>query len=527
LDIQLTAHYLLVLTLIFKKNKMKKHNLILKSRSMLFLVIAFAFFGCDEEFLNIPPEHFQTDGNFYQTEADFEQATIAVYANLQNYIKNAYVLEEMISDNTTPDNQLDQGQLGGTRQLGFIDQFKMTSDAGPVNDAWNIFYDAIKDCNFTLSFLEGADLDADFAKRTEGELKFFRAFFHFVAVRYWGDTPLLLEPITSPEAAFAITRTPANQVYEAILSDATFAASNLPATYTGNDKGRVTQGAAKMLLAKIYLTRKDYPNAQTQLNDIIGSTQYDLLGDYAAVFNPANKNHRESIFEVQFKEGPEGESSRFIYEFAPVGSRGVVVLGPDGGGGRSIPTINMVNAYEPNDLRKDISVAYFDRNPYPLWYIKKYDHDTDANFPRTPDNWPVYRYADALLMQAEVINEIGYQTGTPFTLLNRVRTRAGLPDLTSTDLPTQAAFRDAIARERRVELAFENHRWFDLLRTGKAIEVITAHGVEEKANPTLEPPSFVAFTPESFAINQNRLVLPIPNRELDVSPNLQPQNGGY
>lgn len=506
---------------------MKQYNLILKSRIVLLFVLALTFFGCDEEFLNIPPNHFQTDGNFYQTEADFEQATIAVYANLQNHVLNAYLLEEMVSDNTTPDNQLSQGQLGDSRQLAFIDQFKMTSDAGPVSDAWNVIYDAIKDCNFTLSFLANANLDQDFAKRTEGELKFFRAFFHFVAVRYWGDIPLLLNPITSSEEAFAITRTPVNEVYEAILSDANFAASNLPATYTGNDKGRVTQGAARMLLAKIYLTRKDYANAQTQLNNIIGSNQYDLLADYAAVFNPANKNHKESIFEVQFKEGPEGESSNFIYSFAPVGSRGDVVLDPDGNGGRSMPTNSIVNAYDPNDLRKDVSVAYFDRNPSPLWYIKKYDHDTDPDFERTPDNWPIYRYADALLMQAEVINEQGYQTGTPFDLLNRIRIRADLPALTSTDLPDQASFRDAIAQERRVELAFENHRWFDLLRTGKAIEVMTAHGIEEKANPTLVPPSFVAFTPESFAVTHDKLVFPIPNSELDVSPNLQPQNPGY
>lgn len=506
---------------------MKKYILNLKNKGVLLLIFVLTCFGCNDEFLNVRPKHFQTDGNFYQSQADFEQATIAVYSNLQNYVKSAYILEELISDNTTPDNQLDQGQLGGGRQLGFIDQFKMTSDASPLNDAWVIIYDAIKDCNFTLSFLENADLDPTFANRTEAELKFFRAFFHFVAVRYWGDVPLLLEPITSSEAAFAISRTPANQVYEAILSDALFAATNLPTSYSVSNVGRVTQGAAKMLLAKVYLTRKDYANAQIQLNDIISSAQYDLLSNYSSVFNPANKNHKESIFEVQFKEGPEGESSRFIYEFAPIGSRGIVVVGPDGGGGRSIPTNSMISAYEANDLRKDASVAFFNRNPFPLWYIKKYDHDTDPDFPRTPNNWPIYRFADALLMQAEVINEQAYQTGIPFTLLNRVRNRAGLPSLSPTNLPTQEAFRNAIAKERRVELAFENHRWFDLLRTGKAIEVITAHGNLEKENPTLQPPSFVAFTPESFAINQNRLVLPIPNRELDVSPSLQPQNPGY
>ncbi|WP_203257157.1 RagB/SusD family nutrient uptake outer membrane protein [Hyunsoonleella ulvae] len=506
---------------------MKIYNSISKLRSLLFLTVVFLITGCDEEFLNIPPETFQTNGNFYKTEADFEQATTAVYSALQKYVASAYILEETRSDNTMPDQLLDGGQLAGGPQLNFIDRFTMDSGASPVNNAWVIIYDAIKDINFTLSFLGNADIDEDFARRTEAELKFFRAYFHFVAVRYWGDTPLVLEPITSPEQAFAITRTPANTVYESIISDTNFALSVLPTSYTGSDIGRVTQGAAIMLLAKVYLTRQDYPKAQIELNKIIGSNQYSLLNDYAAVFNPANKNHAESIFEAQFKEGPEGEASRFVYTFAPLNSRGVVVLGPESGGGRNIPTNSIVDAYEPNDLRKDISIAFFDRNPSPVWYIKKYDNDTDPEFARTPDNWPIYRYADALLMQAEAINEQGYQTGTPFSLLNMVRTRAGLPALTPTDLPDQAAFRDAIAQERRVELAFENHRWFDLVRTGKAIEVMTAHGIEELANPTMPSSDIVDIEPESYIITIEELLYPIPIRELEVSPNLQPQNPGY
>ena len=281
-----------------------------------------------------------------------------------------------------------------------------------------------------------------------------------------------------------------------------------------------------MLLAKVYLTRGDFGNAQTQLNSIVNSGQYRLLENYADIFDPANKNHAESIYQVQFREGPEGESSNFIYQFGPVASRGVVFLGPQSSPGRNIPTNDMVEAYEENDLRRDVSIAFFDRDPSPLYYVNKYNNDTDPDFPRTPDNWPLYRYADALLMLAEVINEQGYQVGRPFELLNMIRMRAGLPELTPSDLPNQEAFRDALAQERRVELAFENHRWFDLVRTGKAIEVMTAFGIQEVANPTLVPPDFVPYGPQSFNITAEKLVYPIPVRELELNPNIT-QNPGY
>ncbi|MBT9188265.1 RagB/SusD family nutrient uptake outer membrane protein [Zobellia russellii] len=505
---------------------MKKYNSIRKSTNILHIVLILFFSSCSDEFLDITPNHYLTEGNFYQTEEDIDQAVLGVYGSLQDYVLSAHFLEEGRSDNTMYDNLLDQGSLGGGRQYGFLDQFKMTSDAGPVADAWNGIYSAIKDCNVTLENLSKADIDPVLAQRSEAELRFFRAFYHFVAVRYWGDVPLLLAPINSAEEAFALQRNPISEVYGAIIEDAEFAISNLPQNYSGDDIGRVTQGAARMLLAKVYLTRKDYSNTVQQLNTIVSSNQYSLLTDYAAIFDPANKNHNESIFEIQFKEGFEGESSNFIYQFAPVGSRGVVFLGPESGPGRNIPTTDMVEAYEPNDLRKDISVAYFDRNPSPLYYINKYNHDTDPDFSRTPNNWPLYRYADVLLMLAEAINEQSYQTGTPFNLLNMVRTRAGLGELTSTDLPDQESFRNAIAQERRVELAFENHRWFDLLRTDKAIETITAFGIKEKANPTLTPPDFIAYGAESFAITQEKLLYPIPNNELDLNPNLT-QNPGY
>lgn len=491
------------------------------------IILPVVFMACKKSFLDITPKHYTTEGNFYQTQDNFIQAVNAVYGDMQNFILNAHILQEGRSDNTTYDNFLDQGQIGGNVQKGFMDQFIESSNANIISTAWTQIYTGIKDCNVPLHFLKNTtNIDSDLAKRLEGELRFFRAYFHFVAVQYWGDVPLLLEPINTAEEAFAIKRVPVADVYKAIVEDAKYAESALRLNYTGEDIGRVTNGAAKMLLANIYMTLNDYANAQKSLQDIVSSNQYKLLTDYAAIYNPANKNNTESIFEVQFKDGQEGEASNFMYQFAPVGSRGIVFIGPGTGGGNNIPTLDMINAYESDDLRKDVSIGSMTRTGNTVYYIKKYDHDVDPNFATTPDNWPVYRYADVLLLLAEAINEQGYQTGDPFTLLNQIRSRAGLSSLTPGDLPNQDDFRNALAHERRIELAFENHRWFDLLRTGKAIETMTAYGLIEVANPTTPPASYLPYNSNSFKITQNKLLYPIPADELNKAPNLT-QNPDY
>jgi hypothetical protein len=506
---------------------MKKYNYISKSLRGLFVLPIFLLFSCQNDFLEITPKYFLTEGDFYKTENDFQQAVIGVYGKLQQFTLQADILQEGISDNTTYDNQLDQSFLGSENQYGFIDQWNMNSAAGTISSSWNLIYGAVKDCNFALANLENANIEEAVAKQVEGELKFLRAYFYFTAVRYWGNIPLLLKPVNTSEEAFAITRSTTEEVYQSIIKDAEDAASALPASYSSKNIGRITAGAAKMLLAQVYLTRREYAKAETKLREIVSAPQYGLLPDYAEVFNPSNKNSKESIFEVQFKDGAEGEASNFMYAFAPVGSRGVIVVGPLSEGGRNIPTNDMIEAYENGDLRKDISIGYFARKTTPLYYVKKYDHDSDPQFARTPDNWPVYRYADALLMLAEAINEQGFKPGEPFNLLNQVRNRAGLASLTTADASSQDAFRNVLLRERRVELAFENHRWFDLIRSGKAIEILTAHGERERANPTIPPPNFLPITSESFRISEDKLIFPIPINELIKNPNLLPQNGKY
>ncbi|WP_162340711.1 RagB/SusD family nutrient uptake outer membrane protein [Cyclobacterium salsum] len=503
---------------------MKKYTITLNIQFRFIVLAVFLGSGCSEDFLTVTPNHYITEADFFQTDDDFIQATNGVYGDLQTFTLSAHILQEGRSDNTTYDNALDQGALGGAAQLGFLDQFNETSDSNSISGPWNQIYNAIKDCNFPLSYLETATIDPDLARRIEGELRFFRAYFHFIAVQYWGDVPLLLEPITTAEQAFAIERTPISEVYQAIIADVQFAISSLEPSYTGGNKGRVTSYAAKMLLAKVYMTSTDYRDyglAQQELEDIVNSGLFEIIPSYADLFDPAMKNSKESIFEVQYLDGTAGEASNFIYQFAPFGSRGTVFLGPGNGGGRNIPTLDMINTYEVNDLRKDVSIGYFDRGTLSVPYAKKYDNDVDPDFATTPDNWPIYRYADVLLLLAEAINEQAYNPGLPFTYLNEIRSRANLPDLTTTDLPNQDAFRTAIAHERRVELAFENHRWFDLLRTGKAIEVMSAYGQVELANPTTPPPNFLPFDENSWVITPNKLLYQLPSEELNLAPFIQ------
>ena len=260
------------------------------------------------------------------------------------------------------------------------------------------------------------------------------------------------------------------------------------------EAGRVTSGSAKTLLANLYLTQKKWPQVQTMAEDVVKNDSYSLMPDYNNAFSltSSNKNNQESIFEVQFMEGPAGFNGSFIYSFipSPITADEIrpitgTTLGTQGTSQESnnIPTPDVIAAYEEGDKRKDISIGYVTLSSssaknkvYP--YIKKYarPHTQHGN---TGQNWPVYRYAEVLLFLAESLNEQG-KPSEAATYLNQVRSRAGL---TASKAASQADMREAIFKERRVELAFENKRWFDLTRTGRVKEIIVPYGERIKANP--------------------------------------------
>ncbi|MEX0882473.1 MAG: RagB/SusD family nutrient uptake outer membrane protein, partial [Cyclobacteriaceae bacterium] len=305
--------------------------------------------------------------------------------------------------------------------------------------------------------------------------------------------------------------------------------------------GRANEGSARMLLADVYLTMKDYPNAEDELSQVI-QMGYSLLDDYGDIYRLSNKNSVESIFEIQYQEGNQGQNSDFLYPFLPLSADVSLITGISSqnlqGGGWNTPTFEMIDAYENGDERLEASIGvvegtgqignlFIDELKSPVDYvptpgkrtypfIKKYlnPHALERN---TDDNFPVYRYAEALLSMAEVLNEQG-RSGEALEYLNQVRTRAGLDAVGETN---QQLLRDIIAHERRVELAFENKRWLDLIRTDKAIEVMNANGEYLKEFYAGE-----SYLPEmSYNVTTERLLFPIPLREIRIG-DLE-QNPGY
>ena len=494
------------------------------------LSMVFSMFSCSDDFLDKPNPNQLGEGNFYANEVHVHQAVMGVYGQLQGITGNQWLYSEMITDNTTI--HFDQSNRGNAPNIESFEYWQYNTSTGRMYNLYSDIYNAMGNINLILSKLEGADIEAGAKAQFEGEMRFFRAYYYFLLTQYYGDVVLVTEPLTDPSAAFELARSPIETVYAQIESDLAAATVSLPHpnAIDASDEGRVTKGAALTLAGKLWLTRKDYGKAKTAL-DQVAALGYGLLGNYADVFDPTNKNHNESIFEVQFQGGNDlGEESGFIYNFYPRETNGEVT-GFQGrsGGGWNIPTLDIIGDYEDGDVRKDISLSegYTDMNTndfVAIPFIEKYRYDHTIEG-RPDSNWPIYRYADVLLMLAEAINETSGPTGA-YGYLNEVRSRAGL--LPATGGLSKEAFRTVLLHERRIELAFENHRWFDLRRTLSETELIallTAHGELERANQTT-PRGDYDFSAGDYNFSAFEILFPIPERERLVNPDLG-QNPGY
>lgn len=468
--------------------------------------------GCTKDFLDRAPISQMNGNNFYKTAEDMKNALTAAYGSLQYgalYYSSMHVIGDLRSDNTEVTNP-----NAGT-DLVAIDNFQNLATTSISSTTWAGHYQAIQSVNIVIEKTTAVPMDANLKARYIAEAKFLRGLMYFNLVRIFGDVPLVVKVINNPQEGYTYGRNPSTEVYTQIISDLTDAEAVLPHEFIGADIGRATKGAAAALLGKVYLTQKRFDLAVPQLKKVIDNVvlnKYQLLPTYAGVFGIANENNRESIFEVQFKKGSNGEGSPFTNQFAPIGS-GTAVVSIGNPLGQNIPTADMNSAYEANDIRKAVSM----RNSYVLGantvqhnYIVKY-LGTPAASLDSDNNWIVLRYADVLLMYAEALNEQGYVVDGPaFTYLNQIRNRAGLLSKTSNNadlalrVADQAAFRLAIEQERRVELAFEGHRWFDLVRTGRALALMGAKGMES-----------------------HHVLFPIPQSQIDINPALIKQNIGY
>lgn len=445
--------------------------------------------SCQENFLEIYPETALSSATFFTQEADFEQAVNGAYVPLRSIVNDrAWLLGEMHSDNTYyARNPL----FGATEQQEDIADFAVPEANGVTSNVhvlnqYRLDYQIIARTNQILSTIDEVEFDADSKNNLKGQAHFLRAYAYFELVRYFGEVPLHLTPVTERSEA-ALPLASEEELYAQIIQDAEQAVQML-LPKSEQEPGRATSGAARTLLANVHMEQENWEEAETLLQEVVNSNEYALVDNYANVFSTStgNKNNIESVFEVQFQEGSEGYNGNFLYLFMPrpmTADELATITGtsnpqPLDSEGNNIPTPDIIGAYEEGDERKDVSVGYItisgsERNNKEYPYIKKYakPHSLHNNHGM---NWPIYRYAEVLLMLAEVLNEQGKAGADQY--LNEVRERAGLG-------PAEGDLGEAIFRERRVELAFENKRWFDLVRTGRAIDVITAYGNRIKANP--------------------------------------------
>jgi starch-binding outer membrane protein, SusD/RagB family len=477
---------------------MKKQILII---STIFLMMS----SCDG-FLELSPEHLINEQIFYKTAADFETALMGTYApwqNLHNYPLT--VLGELTTDNA------EVTWSSPTTNEAEANENEITSTNGFVGAVWSTGFQTVSRCNNILNRIEGVEMNETLKSQYKAEALFLRAYSYFYLVRFFGDLPIIERAFTSPNevAQFNMTRKPMSEVYQLIINDLTTAAGlfqldNLP-------KSRASKGAAKTLLGKVYLTKKDYGPAATVLKEVIDMNVYSLAQNYKSLFTNNNNNLPESIFEIPYLSGGIGEGNSFASMFTPPRFDMAIFPGNMQGSGRVMPTLNMVNAYEPGDLRRAASIGDSVR-----LVTGNYAHDrhalkfVDFTVGLQNDggiNFTSLRYADVLLMYAEALNETE-KTLEAHTYINLVRNRANLVSLTGL---TKAEFSLALERERRVEFYCEGHRWHDLVRTGRAQAVINNYWAEKGLG---------------FSLQTHEVLMPIPSREINIDPKLK-QNPNY
>lgn len=466
----------------------------MKKYLLIFFVLVLV--SC-KDFLVLEPENQISENIFYKTEADFETAMIGMYGELQTLhdISNLF-LTEVTTDNMRITNQLSNPPADRVE----IDEVNLTSTNGFVNTIWGSCYKTIARSNNILSRIDDADFDESKKSQFKGESLFLRAYAYFYLVRLFGDVPIVKVAFRSPGevADYDMGRKPVSEVYKLILDDLQESAGLLNAG-TGLSKSRASLGAVKTLQGKVYLTQKEYALAAKALLEVQQMNLYTLSTDYGQLFSVGNDELSESIFEIKYLTGNVGEGNSLTTNFSY--------------GHTIVPTLDMIQAYEVDDLRKDASLAdsllAADGNyaTYEEKYIRKfYDPTAELQFDGGINVLPL-RYSDVLLMYAEALNETG-KTTEAHDFLNMVRDRAGLGSLSGLSKPEFAL---ALESERRVEFLAEGHRWFDLVRTGRAQEIINNYYISQGL---------------SFRVEDYELLMPIPQSERDIDPDLS-QNTGY
>lgn len=472
--------------------------------------------GSCSKFLEENPKHVVNINNYYKTEQDAVSAVNAIYAYLNSistgstagvYHSTFWVAAGLASDELV-NNQL------GTPQFDQLGTFTYGPQNAGLLEIWQMHYKTITLANVAIERIPLIEMNSTLRNRLVGEAKFIRALMYFNMVRMFGKIPLMLkeeEPLR-PEVAEVAA------IYSQIHADLEAAETDLPPNYSpGVGRGRATKGAAYALNAKVYLTEKNWKQAAAKAKVVIDSKEYDLWENFADAFKLANRGGKEAVFSVGF--GDKGgaiifwEVGQFLVRLLPpqLADAGVV-----NAQGWQIPTQQLYDSYDAEDQRRAVtfitSITKTDGSTITIRpYIQKYwDRVAEPKGNESSQDFPVIRYSDVLLMYAEAMNEDD-QPLVAHEYINKVRKRARfdgttyrntVPDYTGL---SKDAFRAAVLKERRLELAVEGHRWFDLVRTN------TLETLVPQAKPGVVPAA-------------RNYLFPVPLRERELNTNL-PSNG--
>ena len=458
--------------------------------------VAFLFAGCSSGLLDLTPEMSNVVNNYYKDAEQLRKGVNSAYGLLQ--AEGQYKIANLVLGELPSDNTWDEVPANDNGNYGQLDLFSMTSANTVIDKAWSHTYKGIQQCNVILNRVDGIG-DMTEAEKTQikGEMYFLRGLMYFNLVRIFGDVQLVLKETTNPNDFFGQVRTPKDEVYKQIIKDLTDAFTTLPEKAA--ERGRATKGAAAGILGKVYLTLGDYDDSLKYLQEV-EKLGYELLEEPADVFDVNNKGNKEIIFDVQFESGINGnsEGSNAFQYFSPSGS-------VSGARGHNLPTKEVYGLFSDNDKRKPVYFIVTKNGVIGTGKLKQ----TSATVGDGGSNTIVLRYADVLLMMAECYAEKNNALMAN-EYLKSIRERAGIPAVSIEDI---SALKDEIALERRKELVNEGHRWFDLVRTGKGVEVMNAYFDRT--------PGF-----DGIKISELNYVQPVPQGQIDADPATK-QNEGY
>ena len=476
-----------------------KHYILLS----LTAATVFAGTGC-KKFLDRQPISTSTEDAYYKNTRDVETAVIGCYAALRSVYKDDPVVVGLRSD----DSYIAESES----DINLIDGFKEGPTNSYVAQYWQDAYYVVKQCNVVLQYLSKAT-DTTQRNYFEGEARFLRAHMYFNLVRLWGDVPLVTSNVAYNDTGY-YHRVNTGVVYNQIITDLTIAAQKLPAAWDITEVARVTKYAARGMLAKVYLTQKNYAASRVLLQDLMDNPgPYALQASYKNIFGLRNEMNNEILYAVRYKSNFNGMGENFTFNMDKIsGSVGYRSAGDFRG------TALWVGS---DSIRKSATFSTGGNYGSDYYDVTKYQDSTAPKNDAGAD-FIVLRYADIVLMYAEVVNEMdgapASDASPSLVALNRIRKRANPAALvltylyTNAAVKTQDAFRTTIKAERRREFGMEDQRWFDLLRWNDAVTVMNAHFTYRKVDVTVE---------------SYRALYPIPQREIDISGHIISQNTGY